>query len=356
MRARWRWRLGIAAFLVVVVAAAVIVIVLHEQGPPEPEPGPPENAPHAILSLGDSTISGEGAGDYIPPTDGTKGDWCHRSRHAEVKQTSLPGVVKRINLACSGAASADVAFGGKPHYTEGSQAAKLTGIARKYRVETVVVAVGANDDPAFTATLSNCVLDWLEGKDCFANYDKTWQKKVDTMVPKVTRALTDIRTAMSRAHYADSDYNLVLQSYAAPLGPDVANGLENLGGCPLRTDDLRWIRDTGVKVLDEGMRRSARAADARFLDLSRAGIGHEACSGGDDDSTEWFNRLNVDWQDLLHEKRAPHALQGSFHPNARGYRQFARCLDEFLATDSPASACLPGSDGNLHAARKPRAP
>lgn len=357
MRARWRWRLGLAAFLVLVVAATVVVIVLRQQpGPNVVKPGPPENVPHAVVSLGDSTISGEGAGDYIPPTNGRNGDWCHRSRHAEIKQTSLAGVTKKINLACSGSAAEDIEFGGKPHYTEGSQAAQLTGIARKYRVEAVVVAVGANDEPQFAGTLTNCVLDWLKGTDCSAHFDKEWRQRVDAMVPKVIAALHDVRTAMRRAHYGRDDYTLVLQSYAAPLGPDVAPGLQDLSGCPIRTDDLTWIRNTGVQVLSHGIRRAARATGARFLDLSRAGIGHEACSGGADAGREWFNRLAVDWHDLTKDHRAPHALQGSFHPNARGYRQFAACLDEFLATDSRAAACLPGRKGDLHAAPMPTRP
>jgi hypothetical protein len=340
-------------------AAATFLVLRNQPGPniAKPKgPGPPEHAPHAIVSLGDSTISGEGAGDYLPGTDGKGGDWCHRSPHAEVRQSSLPGIVKEINLACSGATAEDVEFGGAPHYTEGSQAAKLTGVAKKYRVETVVVAVGANDEPQFADTLTTCVLDWLEGTDCSAHLGRQWHHRVDAMVPKVAAALHDIRTAMHRAHYDRSDYTLVLQSYAAPLGPDVAPGLQNLSGCPIRTDDLKWIRDTGIEALDKGMHRAADAAGARFLNLARAGVGHEACSGGAEPGSEWFNRLTVDWHDLLKQKRAPHALQGSFHPNARGYHQFALCLDDFLATDRRAASCVPGPGGNLHAAPMPNKP
>lgn len=348
---RWRW---IAITAVPLTIGAVVGAILLFRSPPMPKPGPPVNAPTAIVSLGDSTISGEGAGNYQPGTNGENGDWCHRSSSAEVMLTEVPGVVQRINLACSGASSAQIGFGTRRHYTEESQAQQLTAVARQYRVVAVLVASGANDDPQFADTITRCVGDWLSSKDCFSGFDAEWHKRIGAMVPKVAAAITDIRTAMSRANYTSSDYQLVLQSYTAPLGPDVAPGLQDLDGCPLRTADLQWIRSTGVTGIDSGLRQVARTTGTSFLDLSRAGIGHEACSGGPDASREWFTRLTVDWQDLVNHNRAPHALQESFHPNARGYAQFARCLTEMLGAHIGAAACLPGPDGNLHAAVSPR--
>lgn len=352
MHSSRRRRVALAVGLAVLIASAVVLIVRPggRPGPVRP-PGPPVNVPHAIVALGDSTMSGEGIGDYLAGTNGSGGDWCHRSRRAEVMRTTVPGVAKKINLACSGASSDGITFGGKPHYTEQSQAARLTPIARRYRVTAVVVAVGANDDPDFANTMTGCIDDYLRQTDCTGgDFGQRWRDRVQRMQPKVTAALADIRTAMHRAHYDDSDYQLVLQSYASPVGPDVAPGLQNLSGCPFRTADLRWFRDTGVRVLDNALGEVAAAAGARFLNLARAGVGHEACSGGQDASSEWFSRLTVDWHDLLKDNRAPHALQGSFHPNARGYRQFARCLTEFLGTTARRAACLPGADGTLHAA------
>ena len=75
-----------------------------------------------------------------------------------------------------------------------------------------------------------------------------------------------------------------------------------------------------------------------------------ACSGGDDASEEWFTRFTVRWDDLKEVERATHAVQESFHPNAAGHEQFARCMSEFLATNDREAACLEGEDGNLHAA------
>jgi lysophospholipase L1-like esterase len=348
MRAGRRRSWAVLAIVFVLGLAALVGDAVVRA--PQPRLGPPATAPMAIVSLGDSTISGEGAGAYQPGTDGQNNDWCHRSPYAEVNDLHLPGVTKTVNLACSGATAADIQLGDATHNTETSQAAQLAATARHYRVTAVVVAIGANDDPHFADLINQCVNAWASHGSCTAGVDAQWQNRVDAMVPKVEKALRDIRGAMTGAGYQTSDYQLVLQSYAAPIGPDVAPGLASLAGCPFRPNDLAWVRQTGVTVLDAGLRQAARHTGTRFLDLVRAGIGHEACSGGTNPASEWFTRLDIVWADLQSDTRAPHALQQSFHPNAAGYAAFAGCLTAFLGTTDAAASCLAGPGGILHPA------
>jgi lysophospholipase L1-like esterase len=336
----------------VVVLAGLTLTGDHRFAGPTPLPGPPVQSPRVVVALGDSTISGEGAGDYEKGTDGEKGDWCHRSTNASVHRLSVAGVDGTINLACSGAPTAQVGLGKARQYTEPSQAERLARIAATNRVTAVVVAAGANDEPAFSHVLDQCVQAWFSANQpgCGAGIGTDWQRRVDAMIPKLVRALTDIRSALKAVGYREEDYDLIVQSYAAPVGPNVASGLQDLSGCPFRSEDLRWVRDTAVPSLTAGVRQAARTTGARFLDLSRAGIGREACSAGGNANHEWFRRLSVQWSDLHLDERATHALQESFHPNANGYTQFGRCLGEFINTADPAAACLAGNDGNLHAA------
>jgi hypothetical protein len=340
-------------FLVLVVATLGLAGD-HDFPPPRPLPAPPADVPRVVVAMGDSTISGEGAGDYEPGTDGEKGNWCHRSPHASIFQVRVPGVAKAFNLACSGAPSAQVGLGEVEQYTEISQSRQLARIAARYRVMAVVVASGANDDPSFSHVLDSCVQAWLgRGQPCSEKVGPEWERRVDRMIPKLTKALRDIRTVLRNAGYARSDYDLVVQSYAAPVGPDVARGLQDLSGCPFLSQDLRWVETDAVPVLTAGVRTAAANAGARFLDLSRAGTNREACSSARDPEREWFRRLAVQWGDLQHDDRATHALQESFHPNASGHAQFGRCLSEFLTSTDRAAACLPGRDGALHAATSP---
>jgi lysophospholipase L1-like esterase len=319
--------------------------------PPPPRPGPPAHAPLTIVSMGDSTVSGEGAGNYEPATNGRDDDWCHRSRAAEIHETPMPGVVKSVNLACSGADTAQVGLGRAVHYTEPSQTAQLTTLATHDRVVAIVVAVGANDDPHFAQVLDSCVSAWASHGSCSAGFESAWQRRIDAMVPKVVKVLRDIRAAMARVHYQPSDYQLVLQSYAAPIGPDAVGNLLSLAGCPFREVDLRWVRSTAVSTLDDGLHKAADKAGTRFLDLARAGLNHEACSGGGTKtSNEWFTRLTIAWQDMTNQQRVGHALQESFHPNARGQAAFGACLSQFLATTDRSAACLADRNGTLHPA------
>ena len=350
---RYRWWFGGLALTAVVVLVAVFALLGRQSpGPQDDLPGPPGTGPLTVVAMGDSTLSGEGAGNYLPETNGLNGNWCHRSPNASVHKIDLPGPEETINLACSGAPSAQVALGDIRQWTEPSQAQQLAELTKTHRVSAVVVALGANDDPHFSGLISECFRAWFSDRvpPCSDRVKADWQRRVDAMVPKVVGAVEDIRKVLRRAGYDTEDYQLVLQSYAAPIGPDIPEEYRSLNGCPFRIEDLRWVKQEAVKTLSAGLREAAAQTSARFLDFSSAGYGHEACSGGDDPSSEWFSRLTVQWTDLTDADRAGHAIQDSFHPNAAGHAQFARCVTEFLGTADPAAACLEGDDGRLHAA------
>ncbi|MBN6039845.1 GDSL-type esterase/lipase family protein [Amycolatopsis sp. 195334CR] len=354
-RYRWWMSAGALAFVTALVAIFVLAGPESQPGRPLEPPGPPGIGPLTLVSLGDSTLSGEGAGLYTPETNGLNGNWCHRSANATVEKTQVSHIETRVNLACSGAPSAQVGLGDAKQWTEPSQAQRLSELTRTNRVAAVVIAVGANDEPHFSQLISECFQSWfnVRAAPCSERLKTEWQPRIDAMVPRVVGAVNDVRKALADRGYTPDDYDLVLQSYAAPIGPGIPDTFRNLNGCPFRTEDLDWVAGPGITALTEGLRTAATQTGARFLDLSRAGVGHEACSGGANAGQEWFSRLTVQWTDLSSVDRANHAIQESFHPNAAGHAQFARCLGEFLEGDAPSAACLKGNDGNLHAALSP---
>lgn len=320
--------------LAVIGLLAILLIVSDHPFPPPSEPG--RESRTAVVALGDSTMSGEGAGSYEPGTNGEDGgNWCHRSAEASIMKAQIQAD-RKINLACSGANSDKL---------RNDQLPQLRKIAGANRVVAIVVAIGANDDPHFAEVLNKCFEAWGKRGDCTSAVAPEWSKRVRRMIPKVENTLNAIRQTMRDAGHRDADYQLVVQSYAAPVSPKMQRSLQNLSGCPLRASDLDWVVDEAVPELSNGLRTAAQKVNARFLDLSRAGEGHEACVSKP--QNEWFTRLTVDWDALKNEKRAPHALQESFHPNALGHEQIGRCLTEFLATDKRDGACLPRLDGAL---------
>lgn len=331
------WRAMRKGLFLAAIGLLTIVLVVSDHVFPPPS-APDRETRTAVVALGDSTMSGEGAGSYEPGTDGEEGgNWCHRSREAEIMKTAVEADQK-INLACSGANSDKL---------RNEQLPRLRDIAGANQVVAIVVAIGANDDPRFSEILNKCFEAWGKRSDCTSSVAPEWTKRVRRMVPKVENTLNAIRQTMRDSGYLDSSYQLVVQSYAAPVSPKMPQSLQNLSGCPLRTADLEWVVEEAVPELSNGLRTAAAKVGARFLDLARAGVGREACVGGEEPETEWFTRLSVDWDGLKDQRRSSHALQESFHPNARGHEQIGRCLTEFLASDKRDGACVARLDGSL---------
>lgn len=314
---------------------------------------PVDPRPTAIVSLGDSAISGEGAGSYEAGTEGQNGNWCHRSTVALVHRTQVAD--RTFNLACSGADSANVSLADTVHYTEGSQARRLIAIAQQYRVTTVVLQVGANDDPQFADTIVSCIAAWLNpfGPSCRSSLQTQWPARLAAMAPKVEKAVTDVRSAMSQAGYADSSYSFVLTSYASPLTEKMDKYLHGPHGCPVRLADAEYGRTVAVPQFSTALRGVATRTGVKFLDFARATENREACSNKSGSSTgEWQRRITVDPEALVHgglDAIGIHLAQQSFHPNAAGHAQLGRCVTEFVNSGADTARCLVGADGNLHA-------
>lgn len=304
--------------------------------------------PTAVVALGDSAASGDGAGDYLPGTRGEDGNWCHRSAHAYVHRTAL--AAESVNLACSGAGAADVGFGDGTHYTEGSQAQRLVEVAGRYRVTTVVLQVGANDDAALTGTGIACIRAFLDLSEppCRESVGPLVADRMAATAVKVETVVRDVQEAMRRAGYRDGGYALVLASYAAPV-TDVMVPLNAARGCPYSRADAGWGRTVLFPALSDSLRGVAERTGARFLDMVRATEGFEACSRTPF-TEEWQRRITVDPEAFVYgglDAVGYHLAQESFHPTAAAHAEMGRCVGEFVRTDTAAGACVAGADGRM---------
>lgn len=304
---------------------------------------------NAVVVLGDSTAAGDGSGDYEPGTRGENGNWCHRSPHAYIHATGL--APQAVNLACSGAQSADVAFGATQHYTEGSQAQRLVAVAGRYRVTTVVLQVGGNDDAQLSATGVACVRAFIDLNEppCRATVGPLVATRMAATAPKVEAAVRDVREAMNRAGYVPASYDLVLMSYSAPITERMV-GLQALHGCPYSKPDAEWGRTVLFPALSEALRGVAQRTGARFLDMVRATEGYEACARAVA-TEEWQRRLTVDPDVLAHgglQGALFHLAQESFHPSAAGNLAMGRCVGDFVRSRVKNAACVAGADGLSH--------
>lgn len=330
-----RSRLLLAVALAAALAAAL------------PAAAAADDRPTAVVALGDSAASGEGAGDYVPGTRGEQGDWCHRSPHAYVTAAGL--APEAVNLACSGAKSADVAFGPGGKYGEPSQAEQLVAVAQRYRVTTVVLQLGANDDAALTATGIACIeaLITITAEPCRTTLGPLVAGRMAATATKVEAAARDVQEAMLRAGYRPGSWTFVMASYASPITEKMLP-FPAARGCPYSRDDAQWGRTVLFPALSTALAGVAQRVGARFLDLDRATEGYEACTRTPS-SQEWQRRLTVDPEALVHgglDAIGFHLAQESFHPDAEGYAAIGRCLGEFVRDGAAAGACVAGTGGS----------
>ncbi|WP_439945903.1 ricin-type beta-trefoil lectin domain protein [Streptomyces sp. BBFR109] len=290
----------------------------------------------ALISLGDSEISGEGVGAYESPTNGPA-NWCHRSPDAAIHRTGIPADLT-YNVACSGAYTGNIRIGGAKQYAdELVQSDGLAVKARNTRIKMVLLVAGANDDLQFGPVMTDCVERYLLSQGpCEPKYAPGWQARVDALVPKVEQTVRDLKSVMRDAGYADGDYKLVVMSYPSPIGPDFRDnpdfpGKLACGGLGYDADTA-WGRNVAVPAFERGIRKAAADAGALYLDNSRLFHGHEVCT-----ENTWARGLFID----LSKPGLPdeNSVRQSFHPNARGHAAFASCLTQFYDSGLREAAC-----------------
>jgi lysophospholipase L1-like esterase len=330
----------LVALLVAVTAAAAWA------GPARPAQAAPPAGPATIVAMGDSVASGEAAGAYEPGTD-RPGNFCHRSTRAEIQVAPIANIVRRVNLACSGATTANVALAGQSQYGEAPQAQRLASVARTGRVKLIMLTVGAND-VGFTDLVLDCIRAYfLLAPRCQDVWGPRIPQRLAAAAPRIRSDLADIRAVMRAAGYADNDYHLILQSYSSPVTEDNRYVFTRaLEGCPHRLDDAKWTRDSVVPQFSQTMGLVAAQAGARFLDLGPALRAHEVCARGITHAQEWVKGIQIDVAQILNGLGG-HLVQQSLHPNARGHAQLGRCLAGFAAMTGPAARCVLQPDGTL---------
>lgn len=373
-------------------------------------PAPPHDSggkPAAIVSMGDSFISGEGgrwAGNANPKsaqgsvygtdraavrcnkgetsckhdlakvygnTSYESGNRCDRSDVAEIKGADVDGVppARRFNIACSGAETKHVinqSFKG-----ETPQVKQLAAIASNNRVKMIVLSIGGND-LKFSDILASCARNFVLGRGpCNKTKSAEVSSNLGRVKTGVASSLDAIRTVMRKAGYDDGAYALVLQSYPNPLPtaqqvryPGDHYDRYIRGGFPFYNKDADWAHNSVVPRISKTLRDVARSKKAAFLDLADAFAGHELGAAKAKLATarnssakplpaaraEW-----VRWVPYLSSvtKRFGSDPQGdqqeAVHPNAYGQQALSRCLSltarQYTSGSTQFSCRAPGRGG-----------
>ncbi|MFJ6755529.1 MULTISPECIES: GDSL-type esterase/lipase family protein [unclassified Streptomyces] len=351
-----------------VLPLAVGALVAGGAGTSAASPG---TGPTAVVSMGDSYISGEAGrwkGNTLTNTgsrNGTDRGWvsgstydpgkvygttaggCHRSDSAEVRSAGAIADVA-VNLACSGAVSDNVfraSNGGVAFKGEAPQADQLAAVAASHNVKVIALSIGGND-LGFADIIKDCALDFVIWNSyCYDDQQYGVDQKIDAVMGKVGKSVDEVRAVMRAAGYADSSYRIVLQSYPSPIPRSAENRYTqsdwsrlNTGGCPFWNRDSDWARDSLVPQIADRIKAVAAAKGVQFLDLRDMLQGREVCAKASKQvsSTVPASAKTSEWARWIDNNESQGLIQESMHPNYFGQLAAGRCLA--LVVAQPASS------------------
>jgi hypothetical protein len=367
--------------------AAVLSALALAAATPAAADGPGVGPP-AVVTLGDSAISGEagrwagntnqssarvdalGSTAYHDVTGREAIAKCHRSKAAEAH---IGGGVPSANLACSGArttsrvGSDGVFKPGIDSYSDAEgrrgQVLMLKDYAATHNVRAVVVLIGANNY-GFAKIVETCVTNWATSPAWWPNYchDDASMKALFTdaniaaETANVRAALQRVANGMAAAGYGASDYTILAQTYSSPI----PNGTgfrysqsgwtrQSAGGCGIWNRDADWANATVVPALNNTIRNAAATsglANVEILDATNALVGRRLCestvglleergiaswqSPGAVDKTEWVSQIRT-----LSTVLSPYQLQEDAHPSYWGQLALRNCLRQAFGAGAP---------------------
>ncbi|MGH3858777.1 GDSL-type esterase/lipase family protein [Actinokineospora sp.] len=334
----------------------------------------PTAGPTAVVSLGDSYISGEAGrwkgnslnnsgsrdgtdraytGSGYDPTrvyGATSANGCHRSDSAEVKSATAT-TEALINLSCSGATTKNIfraATGGVAYKGEAPQADQLASVAAANNVEVVVLSIGGND-LGFADIITKCATDYIVWYSyCHDDQQVVVDSKMDAAMAGVGKSIDEIRAVMTDAGYADTDYRIILQSYPSPI----PRGAENryyesgwtrvtTGGCPFWNKDSDWARDSLVPQIANRLKGVAAAKGVQFMDLRDMLQGREVCAKASRlvSATVPTSNASSEWARWIDSQSTQGPVQESMHPNYYGQLGLGRCLTLMYAKPTGNHTC-----------------
>jgi lysophospholipase L1-like esterase len=334
--------------------------------------------PTAIVSLGDSYVAGN-AGRWRGNADPTNllgdiwgtdraaydcngnGSWCYhnpelvygpgynngngcyRADSAEILSTDI-AVDRKINIACSGAETVNVAparNGGQSWKGQPPQGDQLADVARDNDVKMVLLNIGGNDI-GFRDIITTCVETYLKGSSthCKVTQEAVVAAGLARTLPRVRRVVRNLQAVMTRAGYAAGSYRFVLQSYPSPVAPGAQNRYPETyarftqGGCPVYNDDSDWVDDSVVPRMASMLQQIANRIGVDFLDTHALFAGREVCAKSSQQASSSNSYKDplpgriAEWARFLVVLGSQGTKDESVHPNYYGQQALGACLSQ----------------------------
>jgi hypothetical protein len=270
-------RSGFVSRLVIATMCSGGIVVGAQASPAAATP------PTAAIAIGDSFISGEGAGAYNAVVDAfgvaqgfpgwsaanSNAFFCHRSANASIEVAALAGIDARFNLACSGGRPHDMA---NPSYNRpngrgvAAQIDQMRQVAQTHDIDLVLIGLGSNNSSfTFGSSAEKCVnqfitdawVGWWEFWTWFTskppqrpctNDDLAAPGQFAAAQAETTNAARQILTALNEID-ADGQHRVVFQDYTNPLPTDYHPDFHTQDG---RSDTRDKFRDLGAERYGAG--------------------------------------------------------------------------------------------------------
>jgi uncharacterized membrane protein HdeD (DUF308 family)/lysophospholipase L1-like esterase len=307
---------GEAVLLVVLAGLAAVWVLVDrdEDGSPNPNP----EAPHRIVALGDSYISGEGSPSFLAGTNvkGENENECRRSQRA------FPYLVaKELGMAldfyaCSGAKAAQLhAEPGQEPTSPPDIPGRLPQLANlpedTSNVKLVLVSIGGND-ALFGEVGQGCTLPG----SCAA-LREVWLANLDQVGSNVIDAYRKVKERLPNVPVVAIPYPLMLTERSCDWS--------------ILQDDEHEFLSEFVTVLNDRIRVSAANAGVNFFDPQLfAYDGARICDGGPDDTAMNFLAFSPVNGSPLARINPRNWIHGSLHPNPGGHERTAKLLAPWL--------------------------
>jgi lysophospholipase L1-like esterase len=243
------------------------------------------------VALGDSYSAASGV---LPPDPLAPPD-CLRSARNYPHVIAAEIGAELTDVTCGGAETGDYF---EPQYQ--GVPPQLEALDPSARL--VTMTIGGNDENVFIEAVLACgsagVLSLGQGSPCKDRYGSSFEETIETKTyPALVRALEAVHAGAPRARVAILGYPWIM--------PPTKGCFEKM---PVAEGDVPYVR--GIQAtLNDAVRRAAGATGTRYVDMSRASEGHDACQP-----------LGVRWIEPVLQGTNPVVV----HPNALGEAEMAR--------------------------------
>jgi hypothetical protein len=230
--------------------------------------------------------------------------------------------------------------------------------------------------------VQSCVEDWLLSPSWWKDYCNDDSSvtanftaaNVSAKTTLIKNAMLNVKTAMTNAGYAASQYTIVVQDYPSPIpnGAGFRYGesgytRQNTGGCGFWNNDANWANGTALPTINNAVKNAAAAtglSNIKVMELQNTFAGRRLCentvglleekglatwqSAGAVDNSEWIEQIRT-----VSTVFGPYYVQESLHPNYWGEKALRNCVRQAYNAGTPRGGTCTRTANGLNGSGEP---